>query len=140
MSLFKVFDVAGSALSAQSVRMNTVASNLANAESASNSPDKVYKAKQPVFAAVLQASQGEFAGQASYGVQVTGITEKDAEPVARYAPNHPLADEKGYVFMPNISTVEEMANMISASRSYQNNVEVMNTSKQLLLRTLQLGQ
>lgn len=143
MSLFNVFDVAGSALSAQSVRLNTVASNLANADSVSSTPEGVYKSKQPVFAAVLQASRGgnvTGGGQdASYGVRVTQIAEKQAEAVPHYAPEHPMADAKGYIYMPNISTVEEMANMISASRSYQNNVEVMNTSKQLLLRTLQLG-
>lgn len=136
-NLFKIFDVSGSALSAQSVRLNAIASNMANAQVASQTPEGAYRAKHPVFATVLHA-----AGQSGTAtpVRVAGVLESQAEPVAKYAPNHPLANEQGYIFKPNVSVVEEMANMISASRSYQNNVEVMNTTKQLLLRTLQLGQ
>jgi len=138
MSLFNVFDVAGSALSAQSTRLNTVASNLANAEVASSRPEDVYRARQPVFAALLREHS---AGQTqSAGVRVVGITESVQPPRVEHLPGHPLADEDGYVYFPAISTVEEMANMMSASRSYQNNVDMLNTIKQLMLRTLQLGQ
>ncbi len=136
MSLFNVFDIAGSALSAQSVRLNTTASNLANAESAASTPEAAYKAKQPVFKAVLEAMGGTPAG----GVDVTRIAESSAPAVQQYQPDHPQANAEGYVFMPNVNAVQEMANMMSASRSYQNNVEVFNTSKQLLMRTLTLGQ
>lgn len=137
MSLFKVFDTAGTALSAQSVRLNTVASNLANAESAAGTAEQAYKPKQAVFQTLLQ---GFGADQSAVGVKVADVVTSDAPPRQAYEPNNPVADEKGYVYYPNVSAVEEMANMISASRSYQTNVEVMNTAKQLLVRTLQLGQ
>lgn len=136
-NLFKLFEVSGSALSAQSVRLNTVASNMANAQVTSGSPEEAYRARHPVFESVLQ---GIGAGNGTASVQVAGVLESQAEPRAEYAPQHPLADEEGYVYKPNVNVVDEMANMISASRSYQNNVEVMNTTRQLLLRTLQLGQ
>jgi len=140
MSSFKIFDIAGSGMSAQSVRLNTVASNLANAESVSGDPNQVYKARHPVFEAVrasLAAKAGEEPGAA---VRVKGITENTAAPQARYEPGNPLANAEGYVFAPNVNAVEEMVDMISASRAYQNNIEVMNTSKELLLATLRLGQ
>ncbi|MFA7096519.1 MAG: flagellar basal body rod protein FlgC [Gammaproteobacteria bacterium] len=137
MSLFKVFDVAGSAMSAQSVRLNTTASNLANAESVSGSPEEAYRARHPVFAAVMNSLRGT---ESAASVRVAGIVESQAPAQARYAPDHPMADANGYIYLPNVNVVEEMANMISASRSYQNSVEVMNTSKQLMLRTLMLGQ
>lgn len=138
MSMFKVFDIAGSALSAQSVRLNVTASNLANAESVSSSSGETYKARQPVFAAMLDnASMNE---QPGVGVQVRGIVESDAPLRKQYEPEHPMADADGYVYRPNVNVVEEMANMISASRSYQSNVEVINTAKQLMLKTLNLGQ
>jgi flagellar basal-body rod protein FlgC len=131
----KVFDIAGSALGAQTVRLNTTASNLANANSASSSTDETYRARQPVFATLMDESNDAVAG-----VEVAGIVESQ-EPLQRnYQPGHPLADEEGYVLMPNVNPVEEMANMISASQAYQNNVEVMNSSKQMLLRTLSLGE
>ncbi len=136
MSLFKIFDIAGSALSAQSVRLNATASNLANAESVSSNEATTYRARQPVFQAVLERASDP----ASAGVRVAGIVESAAPLQRRYAPEHPQADAEGFIFLPNVNTVEEMANMISASRSYQNSVEVMNTSKELLLRTLTLGQ
>lgn len=136
MSLFKVFDVAGSALSAQTVRLNTTASNLANADVVAGNPEQAYKARQPVFAAALKASQSS---QDPVGVQVQGIVESQAPSQALYMPDHPQADEAGYVYRSNVNAVEELVNMISASRSYQNNVEVMNTSKELLLQTLRLG-
>ncbi len=141
MSTFKVFDIAGSGMAAQSVRINTVASNLANANSVSGDPANVYRARHPVFEAVRSAMAGGAAGDATgAAVRVTGIFEADTPALARYEPGNPLADATGYVYAPNVNVVEEMVDMISASRSYQNNVEVMNTSKEMLLATLRLGQ
>ena len=139
MPSFKVFDIAGSGLSAQSVRLNTVASNLANADSVSGDPKSVYKARHPVFEAV-KASLAAQPQDGNAAVRVRGIMESDAAPTARYEPGNPLANPEGYVYAPNVNVVEEMVDMISASRAYQNNVEVMNTSKDLLLATLRLGQ
>lgn len=138
MSMFKVFDVAGSAMSAQSLRLNVTASNMANANSVSSSEGETYRARQPVFAAMLEQATGS--QQADVGVQVKGIVESQAPLQRQYNPNHPMANEEGYVFMPNVNVVEEMANMISASRSYQSNVEVINTAKQLMMRTISMGQ
>ena len=135
MGLFNVFDVSGSAMNAQTVRLNTISSNLANADSVSGNPDQVYKAKSPIFETLLQQAVDKNA----VGVQVKEIMESNAAPLVRYEPNHPLADAQGNIYSPNINTVEQMANMMSASRSYETNIEVMNTSKQLLLRTIQLG-
>ena len=143
MSTFKVFDIAGSGMAAQSVRINTVASNLANANSLSGDPTKVYRARHPVFEAVKGAVTGAAGGasqEANAAVRVAGIVEADAPASARYEPGNPLADSNGYVYAPNVNVVEELVDMISASRSYQNNVEVMNTSKDMLLATLRLGQ
>jgi flagellar basal-body rod protein FlgC len=142
MSSFKAFEIAGSGMAAQSVRLNTTASNLANADSVSGDPASVYKARHPIFEAVKAslASQGGSGTQAGAAVKVTGIYESTAPASARYEPGNPLSDAKGYVYAPAVNVVEEMVNMISASRSYQNNVEVMNTSKDLLLATLRLGQ
>jgi flagellar basal-body rod protein FlgC len=144
MSSFKAFDIAGSGMAAQSVRLNTTASNLANAESVSGDPAKVYKPRHPIFEAVrAQLAAGANAqgnGNGDAAVRVRGIYESPAPPAARYEPGNPLANDKGYVYAPSVNAVEEMVNMISASRSYQNNVEVMNTSKELLLATLRLGQ
>jgi flagellar basal-body rod protein FlgC len=137
MSSFKIFDIAGSGLSAQSVRLNTVASNLANADSVSGDPATVYKARHPVFEAVRTALGS---AKSDVAVQVRGIVESTAAPTARYEPGNPSADASGNVYVPNVNAVEEMVDMISASRAYQNNVEVMNTSKDLLLATLKLGQ
>jgi flagellar basal-body rod protein FlgC len=138
MSSFKVFDIAGSALSAQSVRMNTVASNLANANTVTGDKDKVYKARYPVFESVAAAAaRGEEAGAA---VRVTDVIESDKPALARYEPGNPVADAEGYVYAPDIKAVEQMVDMIAASRSYQNNIEVMNASKEMLLATLRLGQ
>ena len=139
MPSFKVFDIAGSGLSAQSVRLNTVASNLANADSVSGDPKSVYKARHPVFEAV-RASLASQPQDGNAAVRVRGIMESDAAPTARYEPGNPLANPEGYVYAPNVNVVEEMVDMISASRAYQNNVEVMNTSKELMLATLKLGQ
>jgi len=141
MSSFKAFDIAGSGMTAQSVRLNTTASNLANAESVSGDKATVYKPRHPIFEAV-RASLSTQADDvnANPAVKVSGIYESQAPAVARYEPGNPLADANGYVYAPSVNVVEEMVNMISASRSYQNNVEVMNTSKELLLATLRLGQ
>ncbi|HEU4485814.1 MAG TPA: flagellar basal body rod protein FlgC [Povalibacter sp.] len=137
MSSFKIFEVAGSGMSAQSVRLNATASNLANADSVSGDPNQVYRARHPLFEAI-RAGLGSNA--ATNGVTVRGIYEDQAAPSARYEPGNPLADPNGYVYAPNVNTVEEMVDMISASRSYQNNVEVMNTAKEMMLATLRLGQ
>jgi flagellar basal-body rod protein FlgC len=142
MSSFKIFDIAGSGLSAQSVRLNTVASNLANADSVSGDPATVYKARHPVFQAIQQQLQGasNLENQSEATVRVAGIVESQAAPQMRYDPGNPLANAQGNVFAPNVNVIEEMTDMISASRSYQDNVEVMNTSKDLMLATLKLGQ
>ena len=137
MSLFNVFDIAGSAMSAQSVRLNVTSSNLANAQSVGASEAETYRARHPVFSAVMQSLHGD---GGSVGVKVDGIVESQAQMEKRYQPHHPLANDEGYVFLPNVNIVDEMANMISASRSYQSNVEVLNTSKQLMLATLRMGQ
>ena len=134
MSLFSVFDVAGSALTAQSQRLNTTASNLANAESATSSTGEPYRAKQVVFSAQPLSQPN------AVGVRVAGVVQDASPPRRVHDPRHPLADEQGYVNMPNVNVVEEMVNMISASRSYQTNAELMNTAKSLLLKTLQIGQ
>ena len=141
MSSFKAFEIAGSGMSAQSVRLNTTASNLANAESVSGDPASVYKPRHPIFEAVRAQLGGATQNDnGNAAVRVRGIYESPAPASARYEPGNPLADSNGYVFAPAVNVVEEMVNMISASRSYQNNVEVMNTSKDLLLATLRLGQ
>jgi flagellar basal-body rod protein FlgC len=140
MSSFKAFEIAGSGMAAQSVRLNTTASNLANADSVSGDPASVYKARHPIFEAVKASLTSATGAQQGAAVKVTGIYESTAPASARYEPGNPLADAKGYVYAPAVNVVEEMVNMISASRSYQNNVEVMNTSKDLLLATLRLGQ
>ena len=148
MALGNIFDIAGTGMNAQSLRLNTTASNLANAQSASSSIDQVYRSRQPVFAAIQQqAMQQSLNGDkatndvdASNGVQVLGVVESNAPLERRYEPTHPKADKDGYVFYPNVNVVEEMTNMISASRSFQMNVEVMNSAKSLMLKTLTLGQ
>ena len=136
MSLFNVFQVSSSAMTAQSMRLNTVASNLANADSIISSDGKPYRAKQVVFEATPMGGAGDI----SKGVRVRQVVDDASPPRMVYDPKNPAADEKGYVAFPNVNVVEEMTNMISASRSYQTNVEVMNTAKTLLLKTLQIGQ
>jgi flagellar basal-body rod protein FlgC len=138
MSLYNIFKISGSAMSAQSVRLNTTASNLANAESVSSSVNETYRARHPVFSAVYESLRGN--DSANAGVAVLGIVESEAAPRVKYQPENPLADENGNVYLPNINIVEEMANMISASRNYQANVQIANTTKTLLQRTLNLGQ
>ncbi len=134
MSLLNVFNISGSAMVAQSHRLNITASNLANAGNTAGRPEDVYRAKEPVFEAVMN----EFDGK-SVGVRMTAILESNAEALKRFEPDNPLADEDGYVYSSNVNVIEQMANMISASRSYQNNIEVINTSKQLLMNTLNIG-
>jgi len=145
MSINNIFDIAGSAMTAQSVRLNTVASNIANAESAASSVETTYRARKPVFAAVQQQALAAAMGaspeqEAGKGVQVLGVVESQAPLDMRYEPNHPLANEEGYVMYPNVNVVEEMADMISSSRSFQMNVEVMNSAKSMMQRVLTLGQ
>ncbi len=137
MGLYNVFNIAGSSMSAQSVRLNTVASNLANADVVSTNEKDVYRSRQPVFSAVMEAVNAN--EQSSIPVRVAGIVESKAAARQEYQPEHPMANEQGYIFKSNVNSIEEMANMMAASRSYQNNVEVFNTSKQLLLKTLSMG-
>ncbi|MFW9697970.1 flagellar basal body rod protein FlgC [Vibrio parahaemolyticus] len=137
MSLFNVFNVTGSAMSAESVRLNTTSSNLANADSVSSSAKDTYKARHAVFGAELSNAMR---GGDTVLVKVLGIVESDKPLSAEYNPDHPLANDEGYIYKPNVNVMEEMANMISASRAYQTNVQVADSSKQMLLRTLQMGQ
>ncbi|GAB2533249.1 flagellar basal body rod protein FlgC [Rhodanobacter koreensis] len=137
MSLFSIFNVAGSGMAAQSLRLNTVASNLANADSVASTPEAAYRSRQPLFAAVQeQLGSSDASGE---GVKVLGVTQSQSAIPSRYEPGNPLADGDGYVYASNVNPIDELVNMISASRSYQNNVEVMNTTKQLLVKTLDLG-
>ena len=133
MSLFNIFNVAGSGMAAQAQRLNVVASNLANADSATGANGQPYRAKQVVFSATPVEGGAQ-------GVKVTAVVEDNSPIKMVYDPKHPMADERGYVAMPNVDVVGEMVNMISASRAYQNNVEVMNASKTMLLKTMTIGQ
>lgn len=137
MSMFKIFDTAASGMSAQAMRLNLVSSNLANVDSVSSSTGETYRARHPVFAAILNQ---ENPGDPAVGVQVKGIVESQAPLNMEYAPNNPMANGEGYIFRPNVNVVEEMANMISASRTYQSNVEVVNSTKQLMSATLKMGE
>ena len=139
MALYNVFNIAGSSMSAQSVRLNTVASNLANADVVNTSEKNVYRSRQPVFSAVMNELNGGGNNNASATVRVSAIVESKAAARKEFQPDHPLANKEGYIFKSNVNSIEEMANMMAASRSYQNNVEVFNTSKQLLLKTLNMG-
>lgn len=145
MALFNIFNIAGSGMAAESVRLNTVASNIANADSVSNSAATAYKARYPVFQAVQASLLGSGPGAAQMqaadaSVQVDGIVQSTAPGTARYEPGNPMADAKGYVYSSNVNPVEQMVDMISASRSYQNDAQVLQTSTQLMLDTLKLGQ
>ena len=143
MAFFNIFDIAGSGMSAESVRLNTVASNLANADSVSSSPGSAYKARYPVFQAVqaaLNPGQSPAMQGADASVSVDGIVQSTAPPTARYEPGNPMADSQGYVFSSNVNVVQQMVDMISASRSYQNDAQVMNTTKTLMVDTLKLSQ
>lgn len=134
MSLFDVFNVAGSGMSAQAQRLNAVASNLANADSVTSSDGQPYRAKQVVFTAVPTSSDS------ATGVQVSKVIDDPNPPQLVYKPQHPLADANGYVAMPNVNPVDEMVNMISASRSYQTNVDAINAAKTMLNKALTIGQ
>jgi flagellar basal-body rod protein FlgC len=140
MSLFNVFDVAGSALNAETIRLNTTASNLANAESVNGDESKVYRARHPVFQAMMNDANASFDGQeAAIGVRVLGVVESKAPASMRYQPDNPVANKDGYVFMSNVNSIEEMTNMISANRSFATNVEAINTARDLLLKTISMG-
>jgi flagellar basal-body rod protein FlgC len=137
MSMFNIFDTAASAMSAQTLRLNLVASNMANVDSVSSSIDQTYRARHPVFQALLNQTNPD---EPAVGVQLAGVVESQAPLRMEYAPDHPMANAEGYIFRPNVNMVEEMADMISASRSYQSNVEVINSAKQLMIATLRLGE
>ncbi len=139
MSLYNIFDISGSGMSAQTTRLNLVASNMANADTVSSSSNETYRARQPVFAAVLQDQMSSHQSTAK-GVHVKGVVESQAPLRQEYAPQHPMANKEGFIFKPNVNMVEEMANMMSASQSFKNNVEMLNTAKQLLQQTLKIGQ
>jgi flagellar basal-body rod protein FlgC len=126
--------IAASAMNAQMLRLNTVASNMANADTVSGTEEGAYRSRQPVFATLMDQQREVI------GVAVTGVVESDAPVTKRYEPGHPQADAEGYIYSSNVNTMEEMANMMSASRAYQNNAEVFSTTKTLMLRALQLGQ
>ena len=147
MSLNSVFDIAGMGMSAQSIRLNTTASNLANAQSADSNASEVYRARHPVFETMRREMMGNdymsmssMTSDSAMGVRVSGIVESDAPLERKYEPSHLKADKDGYVYYPNVNMVEEMADMVSASRSFQINVEVMNSAKTMMQRVLTLGQ
>jgi flagellar basal-body rod protein FlgC len=137
MSMFKIFDTAASGMSAQNQRLNLVASNMANVDSVSSSVEDTYRARHPVFQTMLNQLNPD---EPAVGVRLAGVIESQAPLRMEHAPDHPMANEEGFIFRPNVNMVEEMANMISASRSYQSNVEVINAAKQLLSATLRLGE
>lgn len=143
MSLFNVFNIAGSALNAQTIRLNATASNLANAESVDGDPNKVYRARHPVFQAMLDSpamdSTDANASGAAVGVRVLGVVQSTTPPVSRFEPNNPLANKDGYVYMSNVNSIEEMTNMMSANRSFATNVDAINTARDLLLKTISMG-
>jgi len=134
MSSNPIFDVAGSGMQAQSTRLNTIASNLANAENLSGNPATVYKPREPVFSVKAMGDDAS-----AVGVGVDSVIESSALPAKRYEPGHPLADKDGYVYAPDIDPVAQMVNLISAARSFQANVEVLNTAKELTIATLNLN-
>lgn len=135
MSMFPTLDVSATGMHVQTVRLNTIASNMANVDSISSNSDETYRSKQPVFKTILNEETGRPAG----GVMIDDIVESEAPAIMEYNPNHPMADEDGYIYRPNVNVVEEMANMMDASRTYETNIEVMNTTKQILLKTIQMG-
>ena len=140
MSLFKVMDISSSGMAAENVRLNTTASNIANANSISSSYDETYRARKPVFAAALEQATADQSKSAAVGVQVKGIVESDKPLQIEYSPGNPMADENGYIYKSNVNIVEEMADMMSASKAYETNVQVADTTKRIFRRVLQLGQ
>ena len=140
MSLLGIFDISGSAMNAESMRLNVTASNLANADSVSSSEATAYRSRHPIFATQLrQFSAHPDSDEPGVGVRVLDVIQSAAAPLKRYQPDHPLADANGYVYGSNVNPVEELTNMISASRSFQGNVEVMTTARDLVLKTLSMG-
>ena len=139
MSLFNVFNISGSAMNAQTIRLNATASNLANAESVNGDASKVYRARHPVFAAMMDSESGLEDQDASTGVRVLGVMESTAPPLKTYQPDHPLADKDGFVYTSNVNSIEEMTNMISANRSFSTNVLAVNTARDLLLKGISMG-
>ena len=139
MSLFNAISVAATSLDAQSTRLNTISSNLANANAVSSSAEETYRAQYPVFETMLNELTSSNGMDSVSGVRVSGVMQSDLPAVKEYVPSHPMADDEGFIYRPAINSVEEMTNMMEASRSYQDNIEAMNTAKQLILRTLTLG-
>jgi flagellar basal-body rod protein FlgC len=137
MSLFNVLDIASTGMSAENIRLNTIASNVANANTVSSSVDETYRARHAVFAADLET---QTARQTGVGVKVLGIVESEKPLQIEYSPGHPSADENGYIYRPNINVVESIADLSSASKSYETNVQVADTTKRIFRRVLQLGQ
>ncbi len=140
MSLASIFDIAGSGMTAQSIRLNAISSNIANAESVGRTAEDTYKAKLPLFSAIQKKIALDGSIHASNGVQVLDVVDSKDPPLLRYEPNHPFADKNGYVSYPNISVVEQMTDMLSASRSMQSNIDVFDTAKTLMQRMLALGE
>ena len=138
MSVFPTLDISATGMHVQTIRLNTIASNIANVNSISSNADETYRSKQPVFKTILDDKWGNKRDDIA-GVQIHEIVENQEPLKMEYNPNHPMANKDGFIFRPNVNVVEEMANMLDASRSYETNIEVMNTSKQILLRTIQLG-
>ena len=139
MSLFNVFNTAGSALNAETLRLNTTASNLANAESVNGDPSKIYRARHPVFQTMMDDSANFDQQDAAVGVRVLGVVESTSPPLMRYQPDSPAANKDGYVFSSNVNSIEEMTNMISANRAFATNVDAINTARDLLLKTISMG-
>lgn len=137
MSFFSMMDIAATGLNAQNERLNIVASNLANADTVAGSADQAYKSRQAVFSTMYQ---DVFDQSGNPGVTMAAVVESEAVHEKQFAPNNPLADEQGYVYQSNVDAIAEMTNMMVATRTYQNTVEVMKTSKDLLLATLRIGQ
>lgn len=144
MSLFNVMKIASTGMGAESTRLNTTASNIANANTVSSSADETYRARHPVFATEMQKALGAQPGtgtrsEVGQGVKVLGIVESNKPLQIEYAPGNPLADENGYIYKPNVNIVEEMADMMSASKAYETNVQIADTTKRILRQVLQLG-
>jgi len=145
MSLSSVMNIAASGMSAQSIRMNTIASNMSNLNTVASSPETAYRARVPVFSTGGATSdfQTTFDGileQSQAGVQISTIAEDNTPARQEYRPNHPLANKDGYVFLPDINMVDQMSDMISTSRSYESNAEIIKTTKQMIMQTLSLGE
>ncbi len=135
MSMFPGLDISATGMHVQTIRLNTIASNMANVDSISSNAGETYRSKQPVFKTIMDNETGRPSG----GVKIDQIVESQAPLKMEYNPSHPMANKEGYIFRPNVNVVEEMANMLDASRTYDTNIQVMNTAKQLLLKTIQLG-